>query len=73
MGLHMAEHDTPTPWPPRRCCTGESCKQGRAECETPEACMLPERADHLLEGYARGIVSALLVGAIVAFVLVVTR
>ncbi len=32
-----------------------------------------ERADKLLSGYARGIVSALLVGAIVALVLVVTR
>ncbi len=32
-----------------------------------------EPVDRMLSGYARGIVSALIVGAIVAFVLVVTR
>jgi hypothetical protein len=32
---------TDTEWPPRRC-SGESCRQGRAECKTPEACQLPE-------------------------------
>lgn len=27
-------------WPQRRC-SGESCKQARAECKTPQACELP--------------------------------
>ena len=26
-------------------CTGGSCKQGRRQCETPEACQVAERAE----------------------------
>ena len=26
-------------------CTGGSCKQGRRQCETPEACQIAERAE----------------------------
>ena len=50
-------------WPPRRCCSGESCNQGRAECQTPEACQIPEResADNLLKRYRREWVSLAIV------------
>lgn len=44
------------------------------QIEAAHGCYEPpaEPADKMLSGYARGIVSALLVGAIVAFVLLVT-
>lgn len=58
-------------WPPRRC-SGD-CSQGRRECSTPDACELPEPADKMLSSYRRGIVSALLVLAIAAFVAVVKQ
>lgn len=31
--------------PARPACTGGSCKQGRRQCETPEACQVAERAE----------------------------
>jgi hypothetical protein len=60
---------TDTDWPPRRC-SGESCRQGRAECKTPEACQLPEPADELRKSYWREAWTAAAVIAIVALVAV---
>ena len=36
-------------------CSGESCRQGRAECETPEACRLPDAYHATSEGIVRGV------------------
>ena len=64
---------TDTEWPPRRC-SGESCKQGRADCQTPEACQLPESAERMLSRYLDLLVSVVLVAAcfgVVALVAVI--
>ena len=57
-----------TEWPARRC-SGESCRQGDAECKTPEACQLPEPADRLLKNYVTSMLTALLaVACVLVFV-----
>lgn len=67
-------------WLPRRVDPDfvETYPTGPAPLEAAHGCYEPPEdaftpADKLLTGYARGIVSALLVGAIVAFVLLVTQ
>jgi len=53
-----------TEWPARRC--AGPCNQGRSECKTPDACLLPDRGDGITAagyfwlGYAAFIVAALL-------------
>jgi len=37
---HLAEHIRA-----EQRCSGGSCKQGRRQCETPEACQIAERAE----------------------------
>ena len=61
---------TDTEWPPRRC-SGESCHQGRAECQTPEACQLPETAERMMSRYLDLLVSVALVAACFAIVALV--
>lgn len=58
-------------WPARRC-SGESCKQGRAECKTPEACRLQETAATLLVSYSTAAVGLLLAVACVVVVVVLS-
>ena len=52
-------------WPARRC-NGESCRQGRAECKTPQACEVPERERPSPDAIALLGVGAMLVSAILS-------
>lgn len=56
-----------------RGCAG-ACRQGRTPCATPQACLLPDdEYDTPRPGAGLGWVAALLVGAVAAFVVLVTR
>lgn len=65
------EPDT-IPW--RRACAG-ACHQGRHPCSTPQACQLPDDDDRPIPGggVIVWLLAAVLVGAIAAFVVLVTR
>ena len=41
-------------------CTGGSCKQGRRQCETPEACQIAERAGERADAGAHFLVAVIL-------------
>ncbi len=51
-------------WPARRC-SGESCRQGRSDCKTPDACQLPEGDDEG-SGIVRGVLYGLIAWLAVA-------
>jgi hypothetical protein len=53
-------------WPARRC-SGDSCRQGRAECKTPQACEVPEPLSNVSPTTVALLgLGAMLVSAIVA-------
>jgi hypothetical protein len=56
-------------WPARRC-SGDSCRQGRAECKTPQACEVPEGEDSGA-GIVLGVLYGLLAWLAVALCFVV--
>lgn len=58
----------------RRSCAG-ACHQGRHPCSTPQACQLPDDDDRPIPGggVIVWLLAAVLVGAIAAFVVLVTR
>ena len=58
----------------RRACAG-ACHQGRTPCSTPQACEVPDDAEYDTPqpGVIVWLLAAVLVGAIAAFVVVVTR
>ena len=41
-------------------CTGGSCKQGRRQCETPDACQIAERAEERADAGAYFLVAVIL-------------
>lgn len=41
-------------------CTGGSCKQGRRQCETPEACQIAERTEERADAGAYFLVAVIL-------------
>ena len=65
------EPDT-IPW--RRACAG-ACHQVRHPCSTPQACEVPDDAEYDTPqpGVIVWLLAAVLVGAIAAFVVLVTR
>ncbi len=58
----------------RRSCAG-GCHQGRIPCSTPQACHLPDDDDRPIPGggVIVWLLASILVGAIAAFVVLVTR
>lgn len=51
---------------PRPACSGGSCKQGRARCETPEACITPVDDDEMTDTSKALVIAASLAVALIA-------